>query len=276
MVTAEMTGSRSALLAPITSTLDQLQARHGDPATTGLVPGLIVNGDAPGWVPATHLLTRSGAADLLDAAKQRWSAQPPAAAALAWKAYAYWVSLPAVLGYAAARRVPVLTPDNVLVHYTGHQPFLRIALRRPAVAVLAGDTAALDDPVAFDSSAGAGLRVVADDAALLAVLRQTLADQHLSPVLESIRELVRVGRRTLWGSVASAVAHGLSRAADVLPGPVLETAATLLSTLDGEDLVELVPQPDGGLYVQRRTCCLAFSLPEPKICAGCCIRPVPA
>jgi hypothetical protein len=24
--------------------------------------------------------------------------------------------------------------------------------------------------------------------------------------------------------------------------------------------------------VLRKTCCLAFTLPQPKICAGCCIK----
>jgi ferric iron reductase protein FhuF len=200
-------------------------------------------------VPATDLLTRRGVTDLLDAAKQRWSAPRHVAAALAWKSYTYWLALPAVLGYAAAGRVPVVTPDNVLVRYSGHQPFLRIALRRPDVAVVPGD-----------------------DAALLRALREMLVDQHLAPVLANIRGLVHIGHRTMWGSVASGVAYALSRAAGALPGPVLETAGPLLTALDAADLVDLVAQPDGSLSVQRRTCCLAFALPEPKICTGCCIR----
>ena len=28
----------------------------------------------------------------------------------------------------------------------------------------------------------------------------------------------------------------------------------------------------GSLHIARRTCCLAFTLPEPKVCRGCCIR----
>jgi hypothetical protein len=34
-----------------------------------------------------------------------------------------------------------------------------------------------------------------------------------------------------------------------------------------------VPSPTGEPTVQRKTCCLAFTLSEPKICKGCCIRP---
>jgi ferric iron reductase protein FhuF len=66
------------------------------------------------------------------------------------------------------------------------------------------------------------------------------------------------------------VAHGLSRAADVVPGPTLATAEQVLASLGVDDLVELGPR-EGGLDVRRKTCCLAFTLPEPKICSGCCI-----
>jgi ferric iron reductase protein FhuF len=38
------------------------------------------------------------------------------------------------------------------------------------------------------------------------------------------------------------------------------------------DLVELVPGRGGEPTVQRRTCCLAFTLPSPKVCQGCCVR----
>ena len=49
-----------------------------------------------------------------------------------------------------------------------------------------------------------------------------------------------------------------------------QAAQTLLSALDVADLVTLEPDPEG-LRVQRRTCCLAFTLPGQKICAGCCV-----
>ena len=67
-----------------------------------------------GWAPASELAGEK--LDLLLAtAGRRWRAQPHAAAALAWKAYTYWAALPAVLGFASARRVPLLTSDNVLL-----------------------------------------------------------------------------------------------------------------------------------------------------------------
>jgi ferric iron reductase protein FhuF len=41
----------------------------------------------------------------------------------------------------------------------------------------------------------------------------------------------------------------------------------VLAALGVARLVDL--SPDG--RVRRRTCCLAFALPEPKVCDGCCI-----
>jgi ferric iron reductase protein FhuF len=112
-------------------------------------------------------------------------------------------------------------------------------------------------------------------------LRQTLVDEHLGPVLDGLRELVHLGRRTLLGSLASGVAYALVRSSDALPGPIAatrslserrpvsvrQTARTLLAALGVEDLVEITPQ----LGVRRRTCCLAFTLPQPKVCSSCCL-----
>ncbi|GAA4259483.1 hypothetical protein [Dactylosporangium darangshiense] len=247
-------------LAPVVKTLDALQNRHGKDALQGLVPGLVGPAGAAGWRPAADL----DVDDLLETAARRWSAQPHAAAALAWKCYSYWLALPAVLGFAASRRVPLMTPDHVLVRYGDRQPFLTLGLRAPVTAVLATDPI-----VATDAP---GLLIVEDEAELLGVLRRSLVDAHLDPLLEEFRKRARIGRRTLWGSVASGVAYGLSRAADSLPGPTIQIAERLLAALRAEDLVDLTERPGGGVDIQRRTCCLAFTLPTPKVCTTCCIR----
>src|SRR4029453_10748451 len=100
----------------------------------------------------------------------------------------------------------------------------------------------------------------------------SLLDQHLSPLLDAIHDKVRLGQRTLLGSLASGVAYAVLRSADVLPGRSAETIDTLLKALQVGGLVELVPGRAGKLDVQRKTCCLAFTLPQPKICTGCCIK----
>ncbi|GLH97687.1 hypothetical protein Pa4123_29620 [Phytohabitans aurantiacus] len=249
-------------LAPITSTL---RSMFGTDDLPGLAPGLIVTGGTGNWISATDLASGARLGDLLAAAKRRWEASPHAAAALAWKSYTYWLALPAALGWASARRVPLLDPANVQVNLD-RGPLLTVGLRRSIpVAVLPSDPLAL-----------AGLpevRVVADEAALLASLRESLLDAHLTPMLDAIHAHVRLGHRTLLGSVSSGIAHAILRAADVLPGSTVEHIGTLLAALGIDDLIELVPGPTGEPTVQRKTCCLAFTLPKPKICSGCCISP---
>lgn len=252
--------SNTTPLAPVSATL---RAAFGTDDLPGLAPDLIVT-DGTGWRPAADLVNGSGLPELLAAAARQWRASPHAAAALAWKAYAYWVGLPAVLGWASARRVPLLLPGDVLVRYDGGQ--LRVGLTRSVrVAVLPTDPLALSGLPEVD--------VVPDEAALLEVLRSSLLDAHLMPVIEAIHERVRVGTRTLLGSVASGVAYAILRAADALPGSSAETIGVLLDAFGVADLVELVPGPGGTPTVRRRTCCLAFTLPQPRVCSGCCIAP---
>jgi Ferric iron reductase FhuF-like transporter len=247
-------------LAPVTATLRAMFGTSTE--LPGLAPDLLVP-DLSGWMPADRL-AGDALPVLLDAARRRWHAQPHAAAALAWKSYTYWLALPAVLGFASARRVPLLTGSNVLIHFADSRPLVTVGLRADTpVAVLAGDPLAL--------SGLPQVRVVPDEAALLAQLRASLLDQHLDPVLDAIHRTVRLGKRTLLGSLASGVAYGVLRSADVLPGPSAETIGKLLTALGVEDLIELVPDATGKLDVQRKTCCLAFTLPTPKICRGCCI-----
>ncbi len=276
--------ARLAAAAPLGPVIDALTVLGKRYPTHGLAPELTVPA-VDGWTPATALLCAAipdaaipdgGAPDggalpggdpldgLLGAAQRRWDTSPHVAAALAWKAYVYWVSLPAVLGYATVRRVPLPDPAHVLLRYSDEQPFLQMALYSPTVLVLP------TDPLA--QTAAAGVRVVPDEAAMLASLRHSLLDGHLSPLVERIHERVRLGRRTLLGSLASAVALTMSRLGETLELSTVDTATELLSTLDIADLVELSEKPDGGLTVQRLTCCLAFATPEPRICASCCIR----
>ncbi|WP_203818555.1 hypothetical protein [Paractinoplanes ferrugineus] len=229
----------------------------------GLAPDLLVHEPA-NWFSSADLATTK--LDLLlETAGRRWRAQPHAAAALAWKAYTYWAALPAVLGFASARRVPLLTSANVLIHFNDPRPLLTLGLRADIpVAVLPNDPLALlGDP---------RIRVVADEAALLAELRLTLLDNHLTPLLNAIHNRVRLGKRTLLGSLASGIAYGVLRSADAIPGSSAETIATLQRALGVEDLIDLVADETGKLDVQRKTCCLAFTLPKPKVCQGCCIK----
>ena len=164
-----------------------------------------------------------------------------------------------MLGFASARRVPLLTADDVLVHFNDPRPLVTVGLRATIeVAVLPGDPLAI--------SGLPQVKVVADEDALLAELRRALLDEHLTPLLDAIHGQVRLGKRTLLGSLSSGVAYGVLRSADVLPGSSVGTIERLNDALGVGDLIELVTDRGGKLDVQRKTCCLAFTLPQPKVC----------
>jgi hypothetical protein len=244
-------------VTPIVSVLDAVRSRHGAPSVHGVTRPLIVSATA-GWMATDG----SAVPAILAAAQHRWPSQPHVSAALAWKSYAYGAMLPSVLGYAAARRIPV---GAALVRLHGHDPFVEFGLSSTEVIVLATDPAA-GQP---------GLEPVATDAEMLARMRVNLLDRHLLPVLDQFRTEARVGRRTLLGSVASGICHALLRADDVLPGPAVPTAYAILDAFDLADLVDFAPDASGQLAVNRRTCCLGFALDAPKICTGCCLPTPP-
>jgi hypothetical protein len=161
--------------------------------------------------------------------------------------------------------VPLLTGDNVLMRFDDPRALITLGLRADTpVAVLPTDPLAL--------SGLPQVTVVPDEEALLAAFRRSLLDDHLTPLLDTIHSRVRLGTRTLLGSLSSGVAYGVLRSADALPGPSAETIARLLGALGVADLIELVADRGGNLDVQRKTCCLAFTLPRPKVCRGCCIK----
>jgi hypothetical protein len=249
------------LLAPVTATMHAMFGIHQPPS---LAPGLLVLDDA-GWFPATLLADGSRVADLLDCAQDRWQAPPHTAGSLVWKSYSYWLSLPAVLGWASARRVPLLRPADVLVR-----------LDHPSAPVTVGLRPTLEFAVlTSDPLAGFRLprvRVTRDETELLEALRESLFDAHLEPVLDAVANSTRLGVRTLRGTVSSGIANGVLRAGAVVPSVTGADAAVLLRSLGLEDLVDLVPGPAGEPTVRRKTCCLAFTLPTPKVCAGCCLR----
>ncbi|GAA1851083.1 hypothetical protein GCM10009687_16950 [Asanoa iriomotensis] len=260
--TIDFRAMAGAPLDPISATL---RSMFGTDDLPGLTRGLLVH-DPAGWLPASSLADGTHLPALLEAAGRRWRGSPHAAAALAWKSYSYWLALPAVLGWASARRVPLLRASDVLVHFEDHRPLLTLGYRRSIdVAVLP------TDPLAI--SGLPEVVVVPDEAALLSAFRTSMLDEHVNPMLEAIHAEVRVGARTLMGSVASGVAYGLLRAADWLPGSTRENITTLLTALELDDLIDLVDGPGGQLNVQRKTCCLAFTLPQPKLCSGCVLRP---
>jgi hypothetical protein len=247
--------------APLEAALAQVRRRRGPGGTAGLAPDLVVT-DPTGWTAASGIVSGTGLDAMLDAGARWWDAPPHVVAALAWRFYTYWLAMPPVLGWATARRLPLLHPDDVLIRFNREGQFLTVGLRRLRLAVLPGD------PLASSPDT----EVVESEEDLLARLRRTLRADHLDPLLARIQDRVRLGERTLLGSLASAAAYAAVRGVDAPPEQVTANAATVLSALDVADLVTLEPGPDGHPTVWRLTCCLAFALPEPKLCSGCCLR----
>lgn len=207
---------------------------------------------------------------------RRYGATRHVAAALLWKTYTYRVVAPVVLGWALNRRVPLATADDTVVRPGPADNRLSIALVDPAVAVLPGD----------DLAGTPGTRTVADHDALLREAGEAVLTRHLLPVLATMIARCKIGQRPLWGSVAEAVAHPLLIAAPRTPGGLADTGPVALRTpagrmaaartlLDGlghglGELLDLTPAADGTPY-RRRTCCLAFALPQYDYCKTCCV-----
>jgi hypothetical protein len=272
-------------LAPLEAALAVVRRRRGPGGTAGLLPGLVAPDHRPdhrlgpasdqdGWISAADLVSGARLDELLDAAARRWRADRHVAAALAWRSYTYWLAMPAVLGWATARRLPLLHPDDVLLRLNDDGPFLTISLRRARLAVLPGDTVGTTRP-----GAGQPETVLVDsDQHLLRLLRQTLRTDHLDPLLAQVQARVRLGERTLLGSLASAAGYAAVRGLDTPPEQVAAVAVEVLAALGVADLATINPAGGsdpataGQPSVQRHTCCLAFTLPEPKTCSGCCLR----
>ncbi|RAY13193.1 hypothetical protein DPM19_22145 [Actinomadura craniellae] len=216
------------------------------------VPAGLRAGAEPGWRPADRL------PELIEAEARRWDAPPHVAAALLWKSYSYWAVLPVTLGWALGRRVPLGGPPMLLP--LDDEPHLLVGPRDLTVAVTA------TDPVAGRP----GTVVAADETALLAMVRRTLLEDHLAPLIRALHARTRVGERTLWGSVAEAFAYPLAAHAESLPEPAETVVPALLDGLGPPvaGLVRPLPGPPG---LRRRTCCLWVTLPGAEACPTCCL-----
>lgn len=234
------------LLDALSHHLDTLAAERD--GVLGVLPRLVAD-DSPGWIPAAGLV-REPYGDLLalvDETAARWSAPRHVGAALLWKTYGYWHTLPMALGWALGRRVPLMRLEDTLLRPSAAG--VTVAAARVTVAVLP------DDPLA-----GTDGTVVVPD--LAAAIREALLEsQH--PIIRALGTLTKVGERTLWGSTAEAVAHPL---------------VAIGSHSEADRLLEEIGPPVAGLLVpdgegyRRRTCCLWVTLPDADPCSTCCVR----
>lgn len=210
----------------------------------------------------TELASGERVEELMGTAAALWGGSAHANAALAWKTYCYWTLAPVVLGYIAGRRVPVMDAANSVFSVTEDAPMFSVRQIRPRFLALPHDPCAAHPDV----------EVVANEGVMLDRLRATVFDAHLGPVLEAFLARVRVGRRTLMGSVASGLAYAVASIAQVAPDPDEVIAKTLLDVFEVSDLVDINTDEEGRLVYQRRTCCLALTIEGNGTCSTCCVR----
>ncbi|MCK2212648.1 hypothetical protein MF672_002375 [Actinomadura sp. ATCC 31491] len=201
----------------------------------GVEPELVIEPDAT-WTPVAELTREPYTLldELIDETARRWNAPRHVGAALFWKTFGYWHTLPMALGWALDGRVPVMRLAETWFKPSG-----------------AGVTIA-----ATSVTWAGGAEAITGPQAIAGALAETQR-----PIVAAISARAKVGERTLWGSTAEAFAHPLTT---VVPGDYMELLRQVGQPVDG--LVE----PGGDGYF-RRTCCLWITLPDVEPCGSCCV-----
>ncbi|MFG1704723.1 hypothetical protein ACFLIM_16170 [Nonomuraea sp. M3C6] len=160
----------------LTEVLQRIADERG--GVIGVEPCLVIEPDES-WTPVTELVREPyGLLDeLIMQTAARWNAPRHVGAALFWKTYGYWHTMPMALGWALDGRVPIMRPAET--YFKVSDAGVTIAATR----------------VSWDSGARA--------------IREALAESQ-QPLVTAISSMSKVGERTLWGSTAEAVAHPLT------------------------------------------------------------------
>lgn len=263
------------LPAPFTSPVAASYARLGE-VFSGLRIEELGRGELPprgaGWVGADELAAGGAALDaflawdnaqvLRDYGRQ---ARPDVIASFGLHRYAWPACLLVTVPWFLHRRVPRLPARNVSFQRT----LGRMAVRIDEFACLPGDPAA-ELP---------GARVVPDEAALRAEVRDALAE-HFESVLGGFGPRMRRGKRALWGMATDEIVEGLWYIAALLgeeergmaelellmPGTAKPFAGTAgFRELPGAEEPDGTPRPTR----DRATCCFFYTLRPEDTCLTC-------
>jgi hypothetical protein len=252
---------------------------------TAVHPGLKVSAAAPrtgaGWVSADEL-ARGGAAltalvarEAARLTREHGGRAPRAdvAATLALHRYLWPACLLFTVPWFLRRHVPRLPVGDVSAHpATG-----RMTVRARSFGCLP------DDPAARLP----GARPVPDEAALRDELRGALAE-HLTPVLDAFRPLLRRGPRALWGMATDEITEGLwyigqllgeedraiSELSALLPGGTAPYAGGSgfirpAEQNSGADTASHTTAAKDLAARNRLTCCLFYTISPARTCSGC-------
>ncbi|MGN9838936.1 hypothetical protein ACTMTI_12520 [Nonomuraea sp. H19] len=188
----------------LTETLQRMADARG--GVIGVEPGLVIEPDAS-WTPVAELPRQPYTLlkELMDETAGRWNAPRHVGAALFWKTYGYWHTLPMALGWALDGRVPIMRLAET--YFKVSDAGVTIAATRVSWA--------------------SGARAIGD-----------ALEESQRPLVEAINALAKVGERTLWGSTAEAIAHPLT---SIVPGDYMRLLKEIGRPVDG--LIE--PVGDG-------------------------------
>jgi ferric iron reductase protein FhuF len=200
-----------------------------------------------GWLSSRDLLDDADALCRVVAgtAAGRGTDRQDVAMSLFVQAYSYRVASAAIGGWLVADVVLDVSPANTAITLGRHRP--NGLLLREA-RLVAGD-----DP--------------------LAELQRVLVEDHLAPLVASIRSACRIGEALLWGNVASSVASSFGAFMDPLAHRRAEVRHRLESFLAAAR-PELANAgrvvPVGGRWAwERRSCCLWYRTDGGSLCADC-------
>ncbi|MFF7448119.1 MULTISPECIES: (2Fe-2S)-binding protein [unclassified Streptomyces] len=248
---------------------------------TGVYPGLTVTEldgaeRAPrsgGWVSAAALAEGGAGLDAFlawdDAQVLRdhgRAGRPDVIAGFGLHRYAWPACLLITAPWFLHRRVPRFPVTHV--HYDRTAGPMAFAVRTGAFACLPGDPAA----------ALPGARVVADEEALRAEVREAVAE-HMEPVLHGFGPRMRRRERALWGMVTDEIVEGLWYVAQLLGESEQERARRELELLlpgstrpyVGAAAFRQLTGPRGEALPtrDRASCCMYYTLEPQDTCVTC-------
>ncbi|MFJ6727207.1 MULTISPECIES: (2Fe-2S)-binding protein [unclassified Streptomyces] len=252
-----------ARLAEVMPDLTVTELAPGEPAPRG-----------GGWVSAAALAEGgSGLADFLawddDQVLRDYGerARPDVVASFGLHRYSWPACLLITVPWFLHRRVPRFPVTHVSYDRTGE--VMRMAVRPPvSFACLPGDPAA----------ALPGARVVADEAALRAEVRDAVAAHH-EPVLAGFGPVARRRGRALWGMVTDEIVESLWYVAELFGAEEKERARRELELLlpgatrpyVGSAAFRELSGPDGEPLPtrDRASCCMFYTVRPAESCATC-------
>ncbi|MFF0595387.1 (2Fe-2S)-binding protein [Streptomyces antibioticus] len=249
---------------------------------TEVLPGLTVTELAPGepaprgggWVSAAALAAGGAELDTFlawddDQVVRDYEvrARPDVVASFGLHRYAWPACLLITVPWFLTRRVPRYPVTDVSYDRTGE--VMRMAVRPPASFACLPD-----DPAA----ALPGARVVADEEALRAEVREAVAEHH-EPVLAGFGPRTRRRGRALWGMVTDEIVEGLWYVAELLGPEERERARRELELLlpgstrpyVGSAAFRELTAPDGRALPtrDRASCCMFYTVRPEDTCDTC-------